>query len=51
MADLGSPDAVADLQPVRGLVIELPRGSGEPAENARRMLLTSSLSPWTQSEA
>lgn len=43
MADLGSPDAVADLQPVRGPEFELPRGSGEPAENARRTLLNSSL--------
>ena len=43
MADLGSPDAVADLQPVRAQNSNSPRGGAEPAENARRTLLNSSL--------
>ena len=43
MADLGSPDAVADLQPVRGPEFELAARRGEPAENARRTLLNSAL--------
>ncbi len=43
MADLGSPDAVADLQPCAAQNSNSPRGSGEPAENARRTLLNSSL--------